>query len=422
MSSYAPRTRGDGPTDVVVTGLGATTPLGGDVATTWSGLLEGRSGISPINEEWAEELPVQFAGRIAVDPSEKLPRARMRRLDRTQQLALIAAREAWEDAGAPEADPIRMGVVLSSGIGGILTILEQYDTFREKGWKRVSPFTVPMLMPNSPAAAVALEFSARAGAHSPVSACASSAEAIADAIGMIRRGRADIVIAGGTEAALHPLNIASFASMRALSTRNDDPQRASRPWDVNRDGFVMGEGAGVVVLESAEHAARRGARVYATAAGAGYSDDAYDIVAPDPDGVGQTRAIQNALTDADLKPSDIAHINAHATSTPMGDVSETVAIRQALGDSAADQVSVTSTKSMTGHLLGGAGSVESIAAILTLHEGRIPPTINIDELDPDVQVEIVRDKQRELPDSAVAALNESFGFGGHNIAVVFRRP
>ncbi|MDA8369411.1 MAG: beta-ketoacyl-ACP synthase II [Nocardiopsaceae bacterium] len=408
-------------TEVVVTGLGATTPLGGDVATTWSALLEGRSGIATLTEDWVDELPVHFAGRVAVEPSERLPRQRLRRLDRTQQFALIAAQEAWEDAGAPEVDPVRLGAVVSSGIGGILTILEQYDTFREKGWKRVSPFTVPMLMPNSPAAAVSLEFSARAGAHAPVSACASSAEAIADAIRMIRDGRADVVIAGGTEAAIHPLNIASFASMRALSTHNEDPQRASRPWDADRDGFVMGEGAGVIVLESAEHAARRGARVYAVAAGAAYTNDAHDIVHPDPEGAGQARAIRSALSDADLKPSDIAHVNAHATSTPAGDVGETVAIRSALGDAAADRVMVTSTKSMTGHLLGGAGAVESIATILALHEGRIPPTININELDPGVQVDIVRDKPRDLPADALAAINESFGFGGHNIAVVFRR-
>ncbi|MFC4563263.1 beta-ketoacyl-ACP synthase II [Nocardiopsis mangrovi] len=409
------------PTEVVVTGLGATTPLGGDVATTWSALLEGRSGITALPEDWHDTLPVHFAGQAAVDPKEKLPRQRLRRLDRTQQFALIAAHEAWEDAGAPEVDPLRLGAVVSSGIGGILTILEQYDTFRERGWQRVSPFTVPMLMPNSPAAAVALEFTARAGAHAPVSACASSAEAIADAIGMIRSGRADVVIAGGTEAAIHPLNIASFASMRALSTRNDDPQHASRPWDADRDGFVMGEGAGIVVLESAEHARARGARVYAVAAGTGYSNDAFDIVQPDPEGSGQARAITMALSDADLKPSDIAHVNAHATSTPAGDVGETVAIRAALGDAAADEVAVTSTKSMTGHLLGGAGAVESIATVLTLHEGRIPPTINIENLDPAVRVDIVRDKPRDLPADAVAALNESFGFGGHNIALAFRR-
>ena len=408
-------------TDVVVTGLGATTPLGGDVSTTWSALLDGRSGINTLPEEWHDKLPVHFAGQIAQEPSEKLPRPRLRRLDRTQQFALIAAQEAWDDAGAPEVDPLRLGVVVSSGIGGILTILEQYDTFREKGWKRVSPFTVPMLMPNSPAAAVALEFTARAGAHAPVSACASSAEAIGNAIDMIRAGRADIVIAGGTEAAIHPLNIASFASMRALSTRNDDPQRASRPWDAQRDGFVMGEGAGILVLESAEHAAKRGARVYAHAAGVGYTDDAHDIVMPDPEGAGQARAITQALSDADLKPSDIVHVNAHATSTPAGDVGETRAIRSALGDSAADQVAVTSTKSMTGHLLGGAGAVESIATILALHEGRIPPTINITELDPEVAVDIVRDKPQEMPSGDVAAINESFGFGGHNIALVFHR-
>ncbi|GAA1078708.1 beta-ketoacyl-ACP synthase II [Nocardiopsis composta] len=406
-------------TEVVVTGLGATTPLGGDVASTWSALLEGRSGITTIEEEWAEQLPVRIAGRAAQDPAELFPRARLRRLDRTQQFALVAAKEAWQDAGAPEVDPLRLGAVVSSGIGGILTILEQYDTFREKGWRRVSPFTVPMLMPNSPVAAVSLEFTARAAAHAPVSACASSAEAVADAIRLIRSGRADIVIAGGTEAAIHPLNIASFASMRALSTNNENPAGASRPWATSRDGFVMGEGAGILVLESAEHAAARGARVYAVAAGAGYSADAHDIVAPDPDG--QVRAIRAALDDSGLRPEEIAHVNAHATSTPAGDVGETVAIRRALGDSAADRVAVTSTKSMTGHLLGGAGAVESIATVLALREGRIPPTINIDELDPEVVVDIVRDKPRDLPADAVAAINEGFGFGGHNVAVAFRR-
>ncbi|MFC7330464.1 beta-ketoacyl-[acyl-carrier-protein] synthase family protein [Marinactinospora rubrisoli] len=407
-------------TEVVVTGLGATTPLGGDVATTWSALLEGRSGIQTIEEDWAAELPVQFAGRAVEEPSTKLERHRLRRLDRTQQFSLIAAHEAWQDAGAPEVEPERLGAVVSSGIGGILTILNQYDTFREKGWRRVSPFTVPMLMPNGPVAAVALEFTARAGAHAPVSACASSAEAIANGIQMIRSGRADIVIAGGTEAAIHPLNLASFAAMRALSTRNDDPQGASRPFDADRDGFVMGDGAGIGVLESAEHARARGARVYAVAAGSGATCDAYDLVQPHQDG--QRRAILAALADADLKASDIAHVNAHATSTPAGDVGETVAIREALGDSAADEVAVTSTKSMTGHLLGGAGAVESIATVLALHHGQIPPTININELDPGVVVDVVRDKPRELSAGAVGALNQSFGFGGHNIAIAFRRP
>ena len=408
--------------EVVVTGLGASTPLGGDVATTWSALLEGRSGITYLPEEWHEKLPVHFAGLLAEEPSEKLERHRLRRLDRTQQLSLITAHEAWADAGSPEVDPLRLGVVVASGIGGILTTLHQYDIFREKGWKRVSPFTVPMLMPNSPAAAVALEFTARAGSHATVSACASSAEAIADGINMIRSGRADVVIAGGTEAAIHPLNIAAFAAMRALSTRNDDPQRASRPFDVNRDGFVMGEGSGMLVLESAEHAAARGARVYAVAAGTGYTCDAYDMVQPDPVGAGAARAISAAIADAGLSPSDIAHINAHATSTPAGDVPETVAIRTALGDSAADSVAVTSTKSMTGHLLGGAGALESVATVLALHHGVVPPTINVEELDPNVVVDVVLDKPRELPADAVAALNNSFGFGGHNVALVFRRP
>ncbi|MEY9211077.1 beta-ketoacyl-ACP synthase II [Thermobifida halotolerans] len=408
--------------EVVVTGLGVSSPLGGDVATTWSALLEGRSGITNLPEEWHEKLPVHFAGLLAEEPSEKLERHRLRRLDRTQQMALITAHEAWADAGSPEVDPLRLGVVVSSGIGGILTTLNQYDTFREKGWKRVSPFTVPMLMPNSPAAAVALEFTARAGSHATVSACASSAEAIADGINMIRSGRADIVIAGGCEAAIHPLNVAAFAAMRALSTRNDDPQGASRPFDVNRDGFVMGEGSGTLILESAEHAAARGARVYAVAAGTGYTCDAYDMVQPDPAGEGAARAISAAIDDAGLRPSDIAHVNAHATSTPAGDVPETIAIRTALGDSAADAVAVTSTKSMTGHLLGGAGALESVATILSLHHGVVPATINVEEIDPGVAVDVVVDKPRELPADAVAALNDSFGFGGHNVALVFRRP
>jgi 3-oxoacyl-[acyl-carrier-protein] synthase II len=408
-------------TDVVVTGLGATTPVGADVPTTWEALLAGRSGIRLIEEDWAEDLPVRFAGQAAQEPSERLERHRLRRLDRTQQFALIAAQEAWDDSGLGEVDPLRLGAVVSSGIGGILTTLEQYDNFREKGWRRVSPFTVPMLMPNSSAGVVALEFGARAGAHAPVSACASSAEAIGDAIDMIKRGRADVVIAGGTEAVLHPLNIAAFASMRALSTRNDDPARASRPFDTSRDGFVMAEGAGALILESAEHAAARGARVYAVAAGSGYTCDSHDIVQPEPEGEGAARAIVAALADADVDPRDVAHINAHATSTPAGDVAETLAVRRALGEGPADRVVVTATKSMTGHLLGGAGALESIATVLALYHGEVPPTANLEELDPGVAVDVVHDKPRALPEGQIAAVNDSFGFGGHNIAVVFRR-
>ena len=415
-------------TSVVVTGLGATTPLGGDVASTWSALLAGRSGVKPLEADWAKDLPVRIAATIAVEPSEVLPRHRLRRLDRCQQFALIAAHEAWRDAGFAfgdeesaegfRVDGDRLGAVVSSGIGGIITTLDNYDTLLAKGWKRVSPFAVPMLMPNGAAGQVSIEFGAKAGAHALASACASSAEAIGYAIDMIRNGRADVVIAGGTEAAIHQLNLAAFASMRAMSTRNDEPERASRPYDKNRDGFVLGEGSGIVILESEEHARARGARIHGIAAGAGYSADANDIVQNDADGM--SKAMRRALTDADLEPSDIVHINAHGTSTPIGDIGEIKAIKKAFGD-AAGQIVVTSTKSMTGHLLGGTGAVESIATLLALREGLVPPTINIDDLDDEVDLDIAQGEPRKLPDGPAAALNNSFGFGGHNVCVAFRR-
>jgi 3-oxoacyl-[acyl-carrier-protein] synthase II len=415
-------------TSVVVTGLGATTPLGGDVASTWSALLAGRSGVKRLEADWAKDLPVRIAATIAVEPSEVLPRHRLRRLDRCQQFALIAAHEAWRDAGFAfgdeesaegfRVDGDRLGAVVSSGIGGIITTLDNYDTLLAKGWKRVSPFAVPMLMPNGAAGQVSIEFGAKAGAHALASACASSAEAIGYSIDMIRNGRADVVIAGGTEAAIHQLNLAAFASMRAMSTRNDEPERASRPYDKNRDGFVLGEGSGIVILESEEHARARGARIYGIAAGVGYSADANDIVQNDADGM--SKAMHRALTDADLEPSDIVHINAHGTSTPIGDIGEIKAIKKAFGD-AAGQIVVTSTKSMTGHLLGGTGAVESIATLLALREGLVPPTINIDDLDDEVDLDIAQGEPRKLPDGPAAALNNSFGFGGHNVCVAFRR-
>jgi 3-oxoacyl-[acyl-carrier-protein] synthase II len=419
-------------TSVVVTGLGATTPLGGDVASTWSALLAGRSGVKPLEQDWAKDLPVQIAATIAVEPSEILPRHRLRRLDRCEQFALIAAHEAWRDAGFAfgedeseagaqdgfRVDGERLGAVVSSGIGGIITTLDNYDTLREKGWKRVSPFAVPMLMPNGAAGWVSIEFGARAGAHALASACASSAEAIGYGIEMIRSGRADVVIAGGAEAAIHQLNIAAFSSMRAMSTRNDEPERASRPYDKNRDGFVLGEGSGIVILESEEHAKARGARIYGIAAGVGYSADASDIVQNNAEGM--AKAMGRALADADLQPSDIVHINAHGTSTPIGDIGEINAIKQAFGESAG-QIVVTSTKSMTGHLLGGTGAVESIATLLALHEGVVPPTINVDDLDDGVDLDIARGEPRKLPSGPAAAMNNSFGFGGHNVCVAFRR-
>jgi 3-oxoacyl-[acyl-carrier-protein] synthase II len=404
---------------VVVTGLGATTPLGGDVASTWSAMLAGRSGVRTLTEDWVDTLPVHIAAPAAVDPAEVLSRQETKRNDRTQQFALVAAREAWAHAGSPEPDPERLGVVIASGIGGVLTLLSAYDTLKEKGARRVLPLTVPMLMPNGPAAAVGLDLTARAGVHTPVSACASGAEAIAYAADMIRSGRADIVVAGGTEAAIHPLPLAGFAAMQALSTRHDEPERASRPYDKGRDGFVLGEGAGVLVLESEEHAARRGATVYGEVAGAGISSDGYHIAAPDPDGRGATRAMRAALAAAGLEPGQVVHINAHATSTPAGDVAEAEAIRAALGEQGA-HACVSATKSMTGHLLGAAGAVEAIATILALRERTAPPTINLDDPDDDVTIDVVRGEPRRLPDGPIAGLNNSFGFGGHNVALAFR--
>lgn len=404
---------------VVVTGLGATTPLGGDVATTWSALLAGTSGVRLLTEEWAQTIPVRFAARVAVEPSEQMERVEMRRLDRSEQFAIIASREAWNDAGSPEMDKERLGVVIASGIGGVTTMLDQYDILREKGARLVSPHTVPMLMPNGPAANVGLELQAKAGVHTPVSACASGAEAIGYALEMIRHDRADIVVSGGVEAAIHVMPMSGFAAMKALSTRNDDPARASRPYDLNRDGFVLGEGGGVLVLEEYEHARARGARIYCEIVGQGLTSDGYHIAAPDPDGAGVQRAIKFALRDAGLSTKDIVHLNAHATSTPAGDVAEANALRAALGDDA-DHVAVSATKSMTGHLLGGAGAIESVFIVKSLQDRLAPPTINIDDLDPAVTIDVVRDKPRALPAGDIAALNDSFGFGGHNVVLVFK--
>jgi len=405
---------------VVVTGLGATTPLGGDVPSTWEGMLAGRSGAAALADDGYASLPARIAAPAAVDPALVLDRVQARRLDRCEQFAIVAAREAWADAGAPEVPPERLGVVVASGIGGISTILAGYDTLRDRGWRRLSPFTVPMLMPNGSAGWIGIELGARAGVHTTVSACASGAEAIGYAVDMIRLGRADVVLAGGTEAAIIPLNIAAFAAMRALSTRNDEPERASRPFDKGRDGFVLGEGAGMVVLESAEHAQRRGARLYAVAAGSGYSADAHHIAQPEPSGQGIVAAIQAVLADAGLDPDQVVHVNAHATSTPAGDAVEGQAIAAALGP-AADGVVVSATKSMTGHLLGGAGAVEAVATVLALRDRVAPPTINLDDLDSEARVDIAT-KPRELAPhgrAPMAALNNSFGFGGHNVTLAF---
>jgi 3-oxoacyl-[acyl-carrier-protein] synthase II len=407
-------------TRVVVTGLGAITPLGADVATTWESMLAGRSGVRQLTDDWAAELPARIAAWAAADPATLIDRVQARRLDRCEQFAIVAAREAWAHAGSPEVDPERLGVVVSSGIGGVASTLSAYDTLKEKGWQRLSPYTVPMLMPNGAAGWIAIELGARAGVHTTVSACASGAEAIGYGMDMIRSGRADVVLAGGTEAAIIQLNIAAFAAMRALSTRNAEPERASRPFDKGRDGFVLGEGAGMVVLESEEHAAGRGAAVHALAAGVGYSSDAHHIAQPDPEGTGLKLVLRRVLADAGISPEQVVHVNAHATSTPAGDVVEAQAIAAALGE-ASPGVVVSATKSMTGHLLWGAGAVESVAAILALRDRVAPPTINLEDPDDDAGLSISAQPQRLTPrgDGPMAVINNSFGFGGANVALAF---
>lgn len=404
-------------TDVVVTGLGATTPLGGDVASTWDAMLAGRSGVSALTQEWAEQLPVRIAAQLAVEPSEVLERVRLRKLDRSEAIALIAAHQAWADSGLADSglDPERLAVSFGSGIGGAQTLLNQDDILEASGPRKVSPHTVPMLMPNGPAAWVGIDLRAQAGVHSMASACATGAEALALGLDIIRSGRADVVVAGGTEAVVHPLPIAGFASMRAMSTRNDDPEKASRPWDKGRDGFVLGEGAGALILERADHAAARGATVYARLAGAGITSDGYDIVQPDPECRGGIRAMKRAISDAGLTGADIVHVNAHATSTPAGDMGEIKGIRAAIGD----HPLLTSTKSMSGHLLGAAGALESIATILAIRDNVVPPTINLDDPDDRLDLEVAAHKARQL--EIHAAMNNSFGFGGHNVALVFTR-
>ncbi|MDA2986520.1 MAG: beta-ketoacyl-ACP synthase II, partial [Actinomycetota bacterium] len=363
--------------------------------------------------------PAKIAGIMAVAPAEVVERVEARRLARSQQAALVAAREAWAMAGAPEIDPDRLGAVISTGMGGLTSLMDAYDTLLDRGPSRISPHMVTQIMPNGPAAIVGLEVGARAGVHGQVSACASGAEAVSYAARMITTGRADVVICGGTEAVIHPITMAGFAAMRALSTRNDDPTAASRPYDLGRDGFVMGEGAGVLVLESAEFAAARGATILGIYGGAGLTSDGHHIAQPDPEGLGAARAIRFAIEDAGLSTSDIVHINAHATSTPQGDIAESVAIRAALGDHT-DNVVVTGTKSMTGHLLGGAGAIESVFTLLALRDRLVPPTANLVDKDPEITLDVAAGAPRELPQGDIAALNNSFGFGGHDVALVFR--
>jgi 3-oxoacyl-[acyl-carrier-protein] synthase II len=411
-------------TDVVVTGYGATTPLGGDAASTWDALLAGKSGIGRVTADWVErfDLPTKIAGTLAVEPSDVLPRVQARRMDRAEQVAVIAAREAWAHAGLavegdaePKVDPTRLAVIVGAGIGGVTTLLDQDDLLESGGLRKVSPLTVPMLMPNGPAALISLEINAQGGVHAPASACATGAEAMAWAWRLLKAGEVDVVVAGGAEACIAPITVAGFVQARTLSQRNDAPQEASRPFDTGRDGFVIGEGAGIVVLERREFAEARGATIHGTLAGIGLTSDAHHITAPDPNGGGQGRAMLAAVRTAGLQTSDVGHVNCHATSTVVGDVGEAAAIRKALGDHPV----LTAPKGSMGHLVGGAGAVEGIVTLLSVRDGIIPATLNLQDKDPKVELDVVAGEPRKM--ELTAAVNNSFGFGGHNASLVFTK-
>lgn len=404
---------------IVITGLGATTPLGGTFPESWASLLNGESGANSLDYPWVAEyeLPVTFAAQARVPAADILERVETKRLDPSSQLALIAAREAWANAGAPAVAPERIGIDWATGIGGVWTLLDAWDTLRDRGARRVLPMTVPMLMPNGPAAAIGMDLSARGGIRTVVSACASSTESLVNAYEHLQAGIVDVVIAGGSEAAIHPITIASFAAMQALSKRNDDPSGASRPYDVDRDGFVMGEGAAALVLEREEHALARGATIYAELIGGTVTSDAYHITAPDPEGSAAARAMKATVEDAGYALSDVAHVNAHATSTPVGDIAEFNALKRVFGEHL-DNIAVSATKASTGHLLGGAGAIEAAFTVMALHTRTLPPTINLHAQDPEIPLDVVT-APRPIGDE-VLAISNSFGFGGHNAVVGFK--
>ncbi|HEY7066229.1 MAG TPA: beta-ketoacyl-ACP synthase II [Chloroflexota bacterium] len=405
-------------TRVVITGLGAVTPLGLDVPTTWQGLLAGQSGIGPITHFDASAMRCQIAGELkGFDPEAAIGRKEARRADRFVQMGIVAAQEALADAKLTIDDGNRteVGVLVGSGIGGIETLVEQINVLQTRGPDRVSPFLVPMFIVDLIAGEIAIRVGAQGPNYSIVSACSTSAHCIGEAAEIIRRGDAVAMLAGGSEAGVVPIGVAGFAAMRALSERNDAPQRASRPFDAERDGFVMGEGAGVVVLEDLEHAQARGARIYAEVLGYGATDDAYHITAPSEGGEGAVRAMRLALKKARLEPHEIGYVNAHGTSTPLNDKLETQALKTVFGRAARD-VPISSTKSMTGHMLGAAGVVEAIVCVLAIRDGRIPPTINYENPDPECDLDYVPNVARERP--VDVALTNSLGFGGHNCTLI----
>ncbi|MDO5663468.1 MAG: beta-ketoacyl-[acyl-carrier-protein] synthase family protein [Brachybacterium sp.] len=395
---------------IAVTGIGATSALGGTAEDNWKNLLAGVSGARTLEHDWVEQyqLPVTFAAEASVRPEEVLARHEAKRLDPSVQFGMIAAREAWQDAGAPDVAPERLGIDWATGIGGLWTLLDAWDTLREKGPRRVMPLTVPMLMPNAGAGNLSLHFGAKAFARTVVSACASSTESIGNAYQHLQDGLADVVIAGGSESAIHPITMASFASAQALS----------RPGAIDRDGFVMGEGGAALVLETEEHARARGAKIYAYLVGGGVTADSYHITGNDPEGTGAARAVEQALAQAGASPDEVVHVNAHATSTPVGDPNEYVALKQVFG-TRIDDIPVSATKASTGHLLGGTGALEAVFTVLALRDRIAPPTINMTEQDPEVPFRLSVESQ-SLGDGDLLAISNSFGFGGHNAVVAFR--
>src|SRR5687767_1018956 len=407
---------------VVVTGMGALTPVGNDVATTWSALLSGASGAANITKFDASSFPVRFACELkGFDALQYMDRKEAKRADWYTQYAVAAAVQAMRDAkldnGAP-GDPDRMGVILGSGIGGLKSFEEQHDVYRERGQTKIIPFFIPMFIADIAAGIVSMRFNAKGPNYATVSACATSAHAIGDAFRTIQYGDADVMITGGSEATVTPMAIGGFANMKALSERNESPETASRPFDATRDGFVMGEGAGVVILEELEHARRRGAEIFGEIVGYGATGDAYHLTAPAPDGEGAQRAMRRAMEDAGLKPSDVQYINAHGTSTPANDLNETKAIKAVFGETAKD-INVSSTKSATGHMLGAAGAVEFIICAHVVSECTIPPTINYETPDPELDLNYTPNKSAKR--DVRAALSNSFGFGGHNVALAIQR-
>lgn len=408
---------------VVVTGIGAVSNLGTSAAATWAAMKEGRSGISPLrtfpqNEDWT----VRFAGEIHdFDPSHVVDGREQKRLDRVAMLAMAAADEAVRDSGLDlknAADPYRNGTIIGSGIGGVLTMEEGHTRLLQTGPRRVSPFVVPRLMVNAAPGNVSIQFNLRGPSTAVASACASSGHAMGIAMQTIQRGDCDVMVAGGAEAAITPLTLSAFASMKALSTRNDEPTRASRPFDKDRDGFVLSEGSAIVVLEELEHARRRGARIYAELAGYGATGDAFHIAAPDEQGSGAFKAMEVALKDAELNTTDVGYINAHGTSTPLGDTAEVGAVKRLFGEHAY-RLSMSSTKSMTGHALGAAGGIETIPTLMSIYEGVLAPTINLENPDEGFDLDFVANVAKER--KVDVALNNTFGFGGHNVSLVFRR-